>query len=144
MKFVSIAVKKSLCSIMFIVDGEVVDKATIRYKDWDEEQDPYKRIIFAVSKAIRLIRGYIESNRSDDIVAFEVSNSTFVKWINQEYAKDTYHDEFSKMYSELNQIPMRYVFQYSRKPKASSLLLDDYISKDELSGVDAILEREKN
>lgn len=140
MMLVSMATKKDLCSIAVLEEQRVIEEFTFRYKDWEQEQNPYKRLFFIVKKALRIVKRRIESNRSDDVVAFEVSNSIFVKWVKQEYANDTYYDDFAEVLIELNQIPMIYTFQYSKEPVANYLLSSDNIATKELSDIDSILE----
>ena len=137
---VSIAVKNKICSIVLTNGSDIVDKSLVEYKDWDTNNDPYKRMIYAVSYALRKYRNILESLRSDDIVTFEVSNSTFIKWVNREYSRVEYNEEFVEMLRELNKIPMRYVFVHSKKTKASNFLNEGILEKEELSGIDSLLD----
>lgn len=138
--FISIAVKKDLYSIGIWDGGKLIQSKTDKIKDKDIFEDKYKRMIYVIGYSARMIRNMLESNITDDITTFEVSNSAIIKWFLSGIATDKYIDEFDNLLNTINSIPMKYNFLYSKKPKATIFLDEKDIKKVELGGISSLVE----
>lgn len=132
---VSIMVKKGVCSIILMTGGRVVSKSVTRIKDEDILGSSYRCLIHAFTKALRVLRSYIDNNPNTDKVVFEVNNSTFIKWVYASYSKEAYQDLFEKALELLDEIPVQYMFSYSKKPTACMYLSEVSDNSNTLSGL---------
>lgn len=132
---VSIAVKKSIVAIMIIEDGQVKLRITERIKDSHALESNHASMIYAFMLALRYVRQYIQDNKTSSDIYFEVSNSTFVKWVENRYSKETYQEDFIKAMQLLQELPIRYSFVYASKPKAMEYADAKYCKKEVISGL---------
>ena len=82
------------------------------------------------------MRDYIQRGDDEYSVCFETSNSTFVKWIENQYSKSEYNEEFVEALRQLQELPILYAFHYAAKPKALVYAEPEYCKKPKLSGLD--------
>lgn len=135
MKLISIAVRNDLVSVALYVNGSIVDKRVVRYRDGG---NIYERMLFAVKKAVLSFKGYLEETFDDDIVTFEVSNSVIVKWFSEGQASKDYKVQFSDVYDILDRVPMRYNFVKAKKPYAVRFL-EEGATQVSVSGIESLL-----
>ena len=114
---VSIYIKKDIYSIIFIRDGKLVSKTVAHITDDRLLSSSYLSLIDVFKIALRLVRNYLEENKDCDCVTFELSNSIFIKWIDNCFSKEAYQDDFMEAMKLLNKIPMRYSVVYNQKQK---------------------------
>lgn len=132
----SIALKKNLVAIIIIEDGMIKRHATERVKDESALESSYSAMIYAFTVALRYVRDYIQQGDGDYSVCFETSNSTFVKWVENQYSKAVYQDSFIAALRLLQELPIMYAFHYCPKPKALVYADERYCKKEKLSGLD--------
>ena len=114
----SFAVRNGICAVVISSDGVIRQKYAEKVKDKVALSNSYTAIMYAFDLAMRLVRQYIQENENSDEITFELSNSTFKKWVDRFYSKDDYCEEFSRRMHVLQSLPIRYNFSYSSKPKA--------------------------
>lgn len=130
----SIALRKNIVSILLVEGGMVRSRATERIKD--SQDSSYSAMIYAFKVALRYVRDYIQQSSETYSVCFETSNSTFVKWVENQYSKDAYQDEFMSALHLLQELPIMYAFHYSPKPKALVYAEEKYCKREKLSGLE--------
>ena len=135
---VSLAVKKGIASILLLQDGSVVSKEVYKIKS-EVADGLYSQLINTFKNALLFSRGYIESNNIEDVI-FEVNNSAFKGWIDNQYSKEAYQKDFYNMWQVLQTIPITYRVIVSDKPKALLYCSESYIKKPKLSGLDSLAE----
>ena len=84
-------------------------------------------------------KGVLEAEKPDEIIAFEISNRTLVKWFQHEKANDGYEEYFNEVLEELNMLPIRYTFVYSSYVKASKFLDEKSTGTEKLSSLEEML-----
>lgn len=131
----SIALRKNIVSILIVDSGMVKRRATERIKDEKAMESSYSAMIYAFVVALRHVRDFIQQNAGDYNVCFETSNSTFVKWVENQYSKEAYQEEFLAALRLLQELPIMYAFHYSPKPKAMVYCEEKYCKKEKLSGL---------
>ena len=136
----SFSVRKGIIAVLIIEDGVIKKRIVKKILDDDIVNNSYRAIINAFSLSLRNVRQYIENNTDIRDVCFETSNSTFIKWIDNQYSKKEYQQEFMKTLEILNEIPIRYQFYYVAKPKAFIYTDDKYCEKEKLTGLDLSME----
>lgn len=137
---VSIAVKKELYAISIFIGGKNVNNITSRIIDESIYSDKYKRLLFAFTEALKIVRSYINiSDSNDDEVIFEFSNSTVIGWFENGFSANMYADDFADVLDFINRIPMKYSFVFTKKPKAYMYLSDLAVKKEEVLGIDSLL-----
>lgn len=133
----SIYIKNGIMSVILMRNGMLIDKVVERITDDNVEGSTFKSVLFALSKAMRMVRNYIQNNQDCNDVVFELNNSIVIKWIEDNYAKDEYNDLLHEVISLLQELPIRYKFSYIVKPKAFLYAKDKYVSKKlSISGID--------
>jgi hypothetical protein len=132
---VSIAMRKNVVAFLIIEDNIIKTKITEYIKDERALQSSYTCMIYAFKLALRYVRQYIQVNKSTRDVCFEISNSTFIKWIDNQYSKEAYQEEFNEALKLLQELPIRYAFSYAQRPKALPFADDKYCEKKTLSGL---------
>ena len=111
----SIALRKGVVAVL-IVDGGMIKKRVVeRIKSTEAAESSYLGIIYAFKVALRYVRDYIQQSSETYSVCFETSNSTFVKWVDNQYSKAAYQDEFMSALKLLQELPIMYAFHYSPK-----------------------------
>lgn len=132
----SLAIKRGVVSVLIIEGGMMQTCAVEKIKDKKALESSYAGIIYAFTIALRHLRDYIQNNVKDYNVCFETSNSTFIKWVDNQYSKVAYQDEFIAALKLLQELPIRYAFHYCEKPKAVAYANESYCKKEKLSGLD--------
>lgn len=132
----SIALRKNIVAILIIDGGMIKSRATERVKDEKAMESSYSAMIYAFTVALRYVRDYIQQNDGEYSVCFETSNSTFVKWVENQYSKEAYQNEFIAALKLLQELPIMYAFHYCPKPKALPYADASYCKKAKLSGLD--------
>ena len=132
----SIALKKNVVAILIVEDGMIKRRATERVKDESVLDSSYSAMIYAFTVALRYVRDYIQQGNGEYSVCFETSNSTFVKWVENQYSKAAYQDAFIAALKLLQELPIMYAFHYCPKPKAVAYADEKYCKKEKLSGLD--------
>lgn len=132
----SIALRKSILSILIVDGGMIKSRVVERIKDEKANESSYSAIIYAFEVALRHVRDYVQKGEDDYSVCFETSNSTFMKWVDSQYSKPAYQDEFVKSMKLLQELPILYAFHYSPKPKALVYADEKYCKKEKLSGLE--------
>ena len=127
--------KKDLSAVIITDNGKLVTKRVERIKDEEVACSTYLSLIVAFTVGLNMLKMYVEEHQDIDEVVFECNNSAFIKWVNQGYSRDEYHNEFSKMLELLNDIPIRYSFSYNRKPKSLMFTDEKYIVREKLGGL---------
>lgn len=137
---ISIAVKKDLLAV-YSDDCHVNVVETIRDKELIGKR--FYGLMYAVRRAVALTKGVLESLRTDEIVVFEVSNNTFVQWIQCENSNKDYEEYFNNLLEELNTLPIRYTFVYSKNPVALRFIMEhkeEHVGGMNLSGIGEFLD----
>lgn len=132
---VSIAVKKNIVSVLIVEGGMMKVQITEKIKDEKVLESNYSSIIYAFILALRYVRQYVQDNKDNRNVCFETSNSIFIKWVDNQYSKDAYQEEFMNAMKLLQELPIRYAFSYSAKPKAFAYADEKYCKKEAVSGL---------
>lgn len=116
---VSVAVKRNVAAVIISNNsGVLLFSYAERVKDEDARSNSYFATMYAFDIALRLVRTIIQNDPSIEEVTFELSNSTFIKWMNNQFSKDIYQRKFVELNELLQSIPMRYNFSYNQKPRA--------------------------
>lgn len=132
----SIALRKGVVAVL-IVDGGMIKKRVVeRIKSTEAAESSYLGIIYAFKVALRYVRDYIQQSSETYSVCFETSNSTFVKWVDNQYSKAAYQDEFMSALKLLQELPIMYAFHYCPKPKALVYADPSYCKRERLSGLE--------
>ena len=93
-------------------------------------------MIHTFKVALRYVRDYIQQGEGEYSVCFETSNSTFIKWVENQYSKAEYQAEFVDALHLLQELPIMYAFHYAPKTKAIVYADESYCKKPKLSGLD--------
>lgn len=117
-----------------VISENGVEKRSVSSSIKGSDENIYRDLIYAFNVCLRYLKKYVEETGSSE-VTFVSSNSIFVRWINELSAKDEYQDEFMKMMSSLNAIPIEYTVVYQKKPLALKYLTDKKADLG-LSGID--------
>ncbi len=133
---VSIALKKDMIAIY---SHELGINITEHIKDKDLLGKRYYGMMYAINRAVAHIKGVLEAEKPDEIIAFEISNRTLVKWFQHEKANDGYEEYFNEVLEELNMLPIRYTFVYSSYVKASKFLDEKSTGTEKLSSLEEML-----
>ena len=128
--------KKDLISVIIMDKGELAKRSVEIIRDESIATSTYQSIIYAFKKGFSLLKLYIEDHPEVDSVVFECNNSAFINWVNQGYPREEYLDEFIEMMGILDNIPIRYSFAYTKKPKATMFAEKKYIVREKFSGLD--------
>lgn len=131
----SFAVRKGIVSALVIEGGMVKNKAVEKIREPEVAESSYAAIIRAFKVALRNVRDFIQQGSDEYSVCFETSNSTFIKWVDNQYSKEAYQDEFLSALQLLQELPIKYAFHYVAKPKALVYADDAYCKKPKLSGL---------
>lgn len=132
----SIAVRHGVVAVLFVEDGMAKGRVVEKIKDEKALESSYSAMIYAFTFALRHLRDYIQCAGGDYSVCFETSNSTFIKWVENQYSKEGYQDEFVASLRLLQELPVMYAFHYNQKPKAVAYASEQYCKKEKLSGLD--------
>ena len=116
MLLVSLFVKKDLYTVVIQSNGRIIAKDISKVNA--DEEGVYDKLILCFRKMIRLLRNYIEQNREEDRVVIELNNSTFIKWLEFEYATEEYQEQFMKLIKEFNELPIQYNIVFNGNPLA--------------------------
>lgn len=135
---VSIAMKHNVFAIIIMENGMLKTKYTEKIKDSAISESKYLSTIYAFTVALRMVRQYISDNKSSRDVCFEISNSIFIGWIDKMYSKEAYQEQFMSAMALLQELPIRYAFSYSQRPKALPYTDEKYCVKEKLSGLDLL------
>lgn len=133
---VSIAMKKSLVSVLIVENGTIKVRATEKIKDEKALQSSYLGMIYSFVVALRYVRQYIQGSKEEYNVCFEISNSIFAKWVYAQYSKEAYQEQFMEALRLLHELPIKYAFSYSSKPRAFAYTEDRYCKKETVSSLD--------
>lgn len=132
---VSIAIKKDIVAVLITENGTIKTHVTEKIKDKNALESNYSSMIYAFVLALRYVRQYIQDNKSSRDICFETSNSIFIKWVDNQYSKEAYQKEFMNALALLQELPIRYAFSYSAKPKAIVYADKKYCKKESVSGL---------
>lgn len=133
---VSIAIKRNIVAIVIIENGMIKSRVTEKIKDEKALSSNYSSMIYAFTIALRHVRQYIQSNKdSSRNVCFETSNSIFIKWVDNQYSKDAYQEDFEQALKLLQELPIKYAFTYAPRPKAIAYTEEKYCKKESVSGL---------
>lgn len=131
---VSMSLRKGISAIVIMEDGVIKVKYVERIKDEHALSSSYAGIIYTFKLALRHVRQYMQTADVKD-VCFETSNSTFIKWVDAQYSKEAYKQDFDEALTLLNELPIRYAFTYAEKPKAFLFTDSSYLKKESVSGL---------
>lgn len=131
---VSMSLRKGISAIVIMEDGIIKVKYVERIKDEHALSSNYAGIIYTFKLALRHVRQYMQTVDVKD-VCFETSNSTFIKWIDAQYSKESYQKDFDEALTLLHELPIRYAFTYAEKPKAFLFTDSSYLKKESVSGL---------
>lgn len=132
---VSIAMRHNVFTIILLSGGVLEAKYTEKIKDTRVAESKYLSTIYAFTVALRLLRNYVEQNKAYREVCFELSNSIFIGWVEKMYSKEAYQEEFMNAMELLQEIPIKYMFYYAKKPRALAYMSSETESS-KLSGLD--------
>lgn len=122
-----------------IYSHELGINITEHIKDKDLLGKRYYGMMYAINRSVAHIKGVLEAEKPDEIIAFEISNRTLVKWFQHEKANDGYEEYFNEVLEELNMLPIRYTFVYSSYVKASKFLDEKSTGTEKLSSLEEML-----
>lgn len=122
---VSLATRKGISAVTLTVDGYLKDKSVVKIKDEDILSSSYSCLIQTFITSLKMVRRYVDENSEINRVVFEVGSSTLIKWVENNYSKNSYHKLFFQALILLNEIPVLYSFSYNVKPFASMYLSND-------------------
>ena len=115
---VSFAIRNGIVAVLISEDGTLKFSHVETIKDSSARESVYLGIIYAFDLALRIVRQYTQDNRNSREITFETSNSTFVKWIENQYSKEPYQDKFMDSLIMLQSLPIMYRFSYTQRTKA--------------------------
>ena len=134
---VSICIKTNILAILLTKGGTLITKEVVQIRDKDTADSLYLSLVYGIKQSLLKVRNYIERTPEVDNVIFEINNTTVMNWIKNCFSKEAYQDSFIEVMSLLNEIPMRYTFVSTSKPKAYRYADKKYIKKKlKLSGLD--------
>ena len=137
---VSIYVKQGISAILIIQDGKLMQKSVSKITDEEVLSSSYLSLLNTLSRALRLVRNFIQENKDCKNVIFELNNSTIIKWFDRCYSKDDYQEQFIEVVNLLQELPIKYLFSLSKKPMACIYTDEKYIEKESVSGIDSLFE----
>ena len=132
---VSIAIKKNIVAIIIMENGMIKSKVTEKIKDSKALESIYAGMIYAFILALRYVRQYIQDNKENRNICFETSNSIFVKWVDNQYSKEAYQEDFEQALKLLQELPIKYAFSYNPRPKALPYANEQYCKKESIGGL---------
>lgn len=133
---ISIASKGDLVSIYSKdFDIDVVE----RVKDKEILGKRFYGLMYGIRRAVAMIKPKIEELRPDEIITFELSNVTLVKWLQYDTPNQEYEVYFTKLMDELNMLPMKYSFIHLVDIDAKKHLDEAHLEKVSLSGLEDML-----
>lgn len=135
---VSFAVKRGIFTILVTENGMLKKRVTEKFKDKSIADSTHRSTIHAFIMALRTVKNVMASESGDYSICFETSNSIFVKWVDNQYAKDGYVEEFNEALNLLHELPILYNFTYNTKPMAVRYCGESYITKVAVSGLDSL------
>ena len=133
---VSIFVKKNIYAVILIKGGKLYSKEVKRITDNEINSSNYNQMLYTLEVALRKIRNYVENNSDCESFVIELNNSTVINWFDRLYSKEQYESYFRKVVELLEELPIKYMFTYNKKPMAINFAKDEYISKSKLSGLE--------
>ena len=134
---VSICIKTNILAIVLTKGGTLITKEVTLIKDKEIADSLYLSLLFGIKQSLLKVRNYLERTPEVDNVIFEINNTTVMNWIKNCFSKEAYQDSFIEVMTLLNEIPMRYTFVSTSKPKASRYTDKKYIKKKlQLSNLD--------
>lgn len=116
--FVSFVVRNNIAAVVVAKEGVLKVKQVERVKDAQALDNSYLSTLYAFNLSLRVVRQFVQDNPGLREVVFETSNSTFIKWVDKQYAKDEYQELFDAAMRMLHSIPIRYSFSYCDRPRA--------------------------
>lgn len=131
----SFSVRQGIVGVVISSDGIIKFKYAERIKDKEALDNCYLSTIYAFNLSMRLVRQFIQDNDISREVTFELSNSTFIKWVERQYSKELYQDKFDESMHMLQSLPIRYCFSYSKKPRAIAFAEKKYCVGEKLGGL---------
>ena len=143
---VSICIKTNILAIILTKGGTLLNKEIVQIKDEEITNSVYLSLLYGIKKALLQVRSHIENTPETDTVIFEINNTTVMNWIKNCYSKEAYQESFIEVMSLLNEIPMRYTFVATNRPRAYRYADKKYIIKKlKLSSLDSIeIDEEEN
>lgn len=132
---VSLAVKGGLSSVIIVENGLLKQHYTEKIKDDEARSNNYLATLYSLNMALRHTRQYIQDNPGNREVTFELSSSTFIKWVDTQYSKPAYQDKFMETMDLLQSLPIRYSFSYNAKPRALSYASGGVINTQKVGGL---------
>lgn len=132
---VSLAVKGGLSSVIIVENGLLKQHYTEKIKDDEARSNNYLATLYSFNMALRHTRQYIQDNPGNREVTFELSSSTFIKWVDTQYSKPAYQDKFMETMDLLQSLPIRYSFSYNAKPRALSYASGGAINTQKVGGL---------
>ena len=121
---VSLMTKKGVSSVVILREGKLVMKSVTPIKNKEILNSSYMCLLDTFITALRFVRKYTDDNKDITKVVFEVNNSTFIKWIYNNYSKEEYQELFIQAIELLNDIPIQYTFLCNKNPIASKYFAD--------------------
>lgn len=133
---VSVGVRYDVVAIVLMQNGCVVHKHIERVKDSEITKTNFKLVIQSFIIALRVLRRYMNENPSCcKEVCFEMTNATFVKWVDNRYSKEAYEGMFQYSLSLLQEIPVRYLFSCVPKTRALPYANEKYLVSNSITGL---------
>lgn len=133
---VSVAHKHDKYCVMVSTEefAPIVESGAI-YSDISDNRN--QRFLFALKRALLLLKKNVDKLKDNEVVVIEGSNSSVLQWFINGNAIKEYEDEFDDLFSLLCTIPCRIDFMKNEKPVAMN-----YIESEQqvvLSGSAALL-----
>lgn len=132
---VSLSVRNGILAILLSDDGSLMKEHVERINDADAVSNIYLGMIYGFNVALRITRQYIQDNKNSREVTFELSNSTFVKWIDNRYSRPEYQEHFMASLYTLQSLPIKYRFSYNQRPKAWYYAIKEKCKSVKLEGL---------
>lgn len=132
---VSLSVRNGILAILLSDDGSLMKEHVERINDADAVSNIYLGMIYGFNVALRITRQYIQDNKNSREVTFELSNSTFVKWIDNRYSRPEYQEQFMASLYVLQSLPIKYRFSYNQRPKAWYYAIKEKCKSAKLEGL---------
>jgi len=124
---VSFAVRQGIVAVVISESGSIVDKYVRKIPSSIDGQ--YKSLLYVFNLALKHLDKVLAGKRAD--VVFEHSNYTFAKWVECQYSKPEYQEEFNAAMLKLQRLPVRYSFVHNPKPRAALFCSDKYVKREE-------------
>ena len=125
---VSLFVKKNIYAILLQKSGMLYSREVKHITDDYVNGSVFRQQLYVIDRALRIVRNYIENNSDCEEFIFELNNSVVIKWFDKFYSRPEYQDSFEQTFNLLQELPIKYLFVYNKRPMATTYAKEDYIN----------------